>query len=106
MYTYIKKSVGGFYFELPEKLNPAEYNNIGETYQDFVDNKFVLLSDEQVKFHEENPRASVKQVFDMQLPTVHERDVNDAKREMLNRISNYDNSSDVNGFTINNSLVA
>lgn len=98
-YTYIKKNVSGFYATFPEKMSPELYDNLGETYQDFLDDKWVLLSEEQVAFHEANPSASVKQVFDMKLPEPHVRDLRDAKNEMLANISRYDNSEEVNGFS-------
>lgn len=100
-YTYIKLDISGYYIDFDETFNPNLYNNLGETYQDFLDNKWVLLSNEQVSFHEEHPEASVKEVWDMQLTPVPERTLEDAKREMLDRIDEYDSSSNVNSFTIN-----
>lgn len=97
MFTYLKKSVRGYYAEFPTKLDSNVYV-LGSTYKDFLDDKWVLLSDEQLKFKEENPRASVKQVIEMTLPEPYERTLEDAKREMINTIDNYDNSLAVNGF--------
>ena len=101
-YTYIKHDIKGYYIEFDEMFDPNLYNNLGSTFQDFLDNKWVLLSPEQVAFHEENPTASIKEVWDMQLTPVPERTLDEAKREMENRIDEYDRSSDVNSFTINN----
>lgn len=106
MFTYIKRAVRGYYLELEEKLTSDLYDNLGETYEDFLQNKFVLLSEEQVKFHEENPNASIKEVWDMELTPGYERTINDAKYEMLSKIDSYDNSDEVNSFTINNSISA
>lgn len=106
MYTYIKKNVNGFYVELLEKLTSDLFSDLGETYEDFTQNKWVLLSEEQVKFHEENPSATIQEVWNMQFTPKHVRDLVDAKREMLNKISNYDISENVNGFTINHTMVA
>lgn len=39
MYTYIKRNITGHYIELEEKLSLELYDNIGETYEDFLDNK-------------------------------------------------------------------
>ena len=100
-YTYIKLDVQGFYIEFDEPFDPTLYNNLGETYQDFIDNKWVLLSDEQVAFHVNNPSASVKEVWDMELTPVPQRTLSDAKEEMIRLIDEYDNSSAVNGFTLN-----
>lgn len=103
-YTYIKLDVRGYYIDFDEMFNPDLYNNLGETYQDFLDNKWVLLSDEQVAFHEEHPTASVKEVWDMQLTPVPPRTLVQAKAEMIQKIDEYDNSSDVNGFTVNGTI--
>lgn len=105
-YTYIKYDIKGKFVTFDEKFNPELYNNLGETYEDYLDNKWVLLSKEQVKFHEGNPNATVKQVWDMQLPEPYVRTIEDAKAEMLNKINEYDNSDAVNGFTINNVIPA
>ena len=100
-YTYIKLDISGYYIDFDELFNPDLYNNLGETYQDFMKNKWVLLSDEQVAFHVEHPSASVKEVWDMQLTPEPVRTLAQAKREMIDKIDNYDTSSDVNGFTVN-----
>jgi len=49
MITYIRKSIKGYYIEFPDEID-AEYwsGKIGTTYQDFLDGKWVKLSDEQV----------------------------------------------------------
>ena len=39
-YTYIKQDIPGYYIEFEEKFNPDLYNNIGTTYEDFIDNAF------------------------------------------------------------------
>ncbi len=103
-YTYIKKSVRGYYIEFDDMFNPALYNNLGDTYEDFLDNKWVLLSSEQVQFHIDNPTATVKEVWDMELTPAPERTLAQAKNEMLANINSYDRSSNVNGFTINNEI--
>ena len=105
-YTYIKLDINGYYIEFEEMFNPDLYNNLGETYRDFLDNKWVLLSDEQVAFHGEHPSASVKEVWDMQLTPEPVRTLAQAKREMIDKIDEYDNSSSVNGFTVNGSIEA
>ena len=108
MFVYIKRNVKSMYVVLDEQLDAEQYTNVGTTYQDFLDNLWVLLSDEQIKFHEENPNASVKEVFNMKLdePIVFERTLEDAKRDKIFEIDKYDNSSEVNSFTINNVLSA
>lgn len=102
MKTYIWKLQKGFYVEFPEEID-AEYwdGQIGETYQDFLDKKWVLLSDEQVSFHEAHPEASVSQVLNMQIPEEPERTLEQAKSEKIYQIEDYDRSAAVNSFTIN-----
>lgn len=47
MKTYIRKSIKGFYIQFPEEIDATYWaGKIGETYQDFLDDKWVLLSDE------------------------------------------------------------
>lgn len=105
-YTYIKYDIKGKFITFDEMFNEELFNNLGSTYQDYLDNKWVLLSDKQVKFHKENPNATVKQVWDMELPAPHVRTLEEAKSEMLTKIAEYDNSENVNDFTINNALHA
>lgn len=101
-YTYIKLDIKGYYIEFDEMFDPNLYDNLGDTYQDFLDNKWVLLSDEQVAFHNENPTASVKEVWDMELTP---RTLQQAKEEMIAKIDEYDSSDAVNGFKINGEKV-
>jgi len=68
-YVYIKQSIAKYFVDFAEPLNPEEYNNIGETLDDFLDNKWVLLSDEQVEFYKEHPEANVVEVWNMQMNT-------------------------------------
>lgn len=102
-YTYIKRDIKGYYIEFDEMFDPELYNNIGETYEDFLDNLWVLLSDEQVAFHEEHPSASVKEVWDMELTPVPPRTLEDAKKEMIDNIDRYDSSNSVNAFIVSDS---
>lgn len=101
-YVYIKKGVGGGYvsFDTPlsQELNG---NDIGITFNDYLKGKWVLLSQEQVAFHDANPTASVQQVFDMTLPDEGVRTLEDAKSERISKIEAYDRSVAVNMFTVN-----
>lgn len=101
MKTYIKKSHKGYYIDFPEEID-AEYwaGMIGETLEDFYNGKWVLLSDEQVAFHEANPKASLKEVWDMQITPAPERTIEQAKREKIDAITEYDNSANVNSFNV------
>ena len=106
MFTYIKHSVKGFYATFEEELNSELYDNLGTTWEDFIANKWVLLSNDQVEFRKANPSAKIHEVWTMQLDPVHVRNIEDAKNEMIGKIEQYDQSSNVNGFTINNSIEA
>lgn len=103
MYTYIKKNVKGNYVELPEMLTSEQYNNLGTDWVDYQQNKWVMLSEEQVAFHEANPDASIKEVWLCKLNIVTEptRTIEDAKNEMLRKIDEYDRSDSVNNFYVN-----
>lgn len=103
MYTYIKQSVKGYYLELEKKLSKDLYDNLGTKWEDFLDNKWVLLNKKQVTFHTENPTASISEVWNMKLEEK-ERTLEQAKSEKLTQITLYDNSTEINGFTINNTI--
>jgi hypothetical protein len=96
-FTYIKLDIDGYYIEFDSEFDPNLYDNLGDSYQDFLENKWVLLSSEQVAFHVENPTASVFEVWNMKLI----RTVEQAKAEMIQKIDDYDDSENVNGFKIN-----
>lgn len=98
--TYIKKSIPKQYVEFETALSPEEYNNIGTTWQDYLDNKWVRLSDAQVSFRNEHPTATVKEVWDMQITPTPPRSLEQAKQEKLRQIEVYDSSDAVNGFDI------
>lgn len=100
-YTYIKYDVEGYYIEFSDKFDENLYNNIGKIFEDFLDNKWLLLSDEQVAFHIEHPEASVEEVWNMEFAS---RTLDEAKEEMINTITEYDNSANINSFTINNEI--
>lgn len=95
---YIWKIQEGYYVETDSLLDEEYWNGqIGSTYQDFLDGKWVLLSNEQVIFHNEHPEASISQVLSM---TLYERTVIDAKEQKLLEIDNYDKSPSINEFII------
>lgn len=100
MYTYIKLSILKHFVTFEEPLSSEEYNNIGEDWQDYLDNKWVLLSDEQVTFREEHPDASVLEVWNMEITPPHVRTLKEAKEEKIDEINTYDASDSVNGFDI------
>lgn len=101
MITYIKFDVLKHYVELNEELNEKLYN-IGETWADYLSNKWIKLSDEQVQFKVNNPKASVKEVFEMKLEEViiPEKTIDDYKKEKIEEVRHYDESDSVNVFYI------
>ena len=100
MYTYIKQSISKPFLTFEQPLNAEEYDNIGESWEDYLDNKWVLLNADQVQFHEENPDASILEVWNMQLTPAWERTITQAKKEKLHQIKAYDSSKDVNSFIV------
>lgn len=62
---YIQKQLD-FYFS--EVLLGDSYN-VGTTLEDYDNGAFLLLSDEQIAFHEANPNASPLQVWNMEIPS-------------------------------------
>lgn len=109
MKTYIRKSIRGYYIDFPEEID-AQYwaGKIGSTYDDFKGDKWILLSDEQVEFHNQHANATIEQVITMTLPEPHQKTIEEAKAEKIEEINDYDASSIVNGFDIirDNEVVA
>lgn len=101
-YLYIKQSIAKHFIDFAEPLSAEEYNNLGETWQDYVDNKWVLLNEEQRAFYIEHPNAVPKEVWDMEMFPEPERTIEQAKREKIEEIEIYDQSEAVNSFTIGN----
>lgn len=103
MYTYIKQSLPKYYAIFEQPLSSEEYNNIGYSWQDYLDNKWVMLSFDQVMFKHNHPKASVREVWNMQMdidPPTPERTLEDAKREKIETIRLYDQSDNVNSFNV------
>lgn len=103
MYTYIKQSIPGYYFKPNEPLTEQNCLVLGETFEDFLNNKFVPLNENQIKFAEENPKASIKEIFEMQLEQ-HEPTLEDIKLKKIYQLESYDNN--LNDFIINDSIHA
>ena len=99
-YVYIKRGVNKPFIEFDEPLKEEEYNNIGSTWQDYLDDLWVQLSNEQMAFHDEHPNASVKEVFDMETAPPFVRTIEQAKIEKKHIIEIYDSSNAINSFII------
>lgn len=65
---YIKKQLG-FYFS---EVQLGDTYNVGTTLEDYDNGTFLLLSDEQVAFHEAFPDATPLQVWNMEIPSTPE----------------------------------
>lgn len=104
--VYLKLNAVNNIFEIENPLDPESFR-VGETYQDYLDNKFVPLSEEQVEFYRKYPNYNAYQIWNMIEPEVPEpyvRTLMDAKFEKQQAISRYDNSESVNSFIINNTI--
>lgn len=95
MYTYIKHNIKGFYVELETKLSDELYKT-GSTWEDFLANKWVLLTKKQVAFRDENPTAKISEVFNMALdPISNTKTLESAKDSIYAKIDGYDSSDAV-----------
>lgn len=103
---YIKRNIPGNYVIMEKELDTNLHNDIGTTFDDYLNNMWVPLSEDQVKFKEENPSVTLREVWQMELSPKHIRTVEEAKNEMLHKIEQYDKSDNVNSFLVNNSIKA
>lgn len=97
-YTYIKFDIPGFYAEFTEQFDPTLYNNLGSTWDDFMNNLWVELSAEQVAFRAANPSASLTEVWNMELTP---DTIENHKSMKIAQITDYDMSDSVNSFLVN-----
>ena len=73
---------------------------VGTTYEDYLDGKWVKLNEEQEAFYNANPLASIKEVFDCELTPPYEPTLEDLKNLKISQITEYDQSDAVNQFTL------
>ena len=103
MKTYIRNTIKGYYIDFPEEID-SEYwaGKIGSTYEDFQNDKWILLSEAQVEFRNNNPWASIQEVLNMYIeePTEPERTLEQAKSEKLAELAMYDSSDTINSFDV------
>lgn len=64
---YINNSVTGQYLELDYALTLEGGYEMGANYEDYLQGKWIELSEEQISFREQNPRASVREVINAEL---------------------------------------
>lgn len=73
---------------------------VGTTYEDYLDGKWVKLNAEQEVFYNANPSASVKEVLNCALNPPYEPSLDDLKNMKISEIAAYDGSDAVNSFTL------
>lgn len=73
---------------------------VGTTYEDYLDGKWVKLNEEQEAFYNANPSASIKEVFDCVLRPPYEPTLEDLKNLKISQITEYDQSDAVNQFLL------
>lgn len=105
-YIYIKYDVPKHYITLEEELTEELFTNLGSTYEDYLDNKWVKLSEEQMAFKDANPNASIKEIWNMELQPIPIQTLAEYKNNKIIEITMYDQSTEVNSFTINSALTA
>lgn len=103
-YTYLKRGIGAVVYDFV--LEPESYN-VGEpTWEDYTAGKWILMSDEHIAFKEQYPNCSIKEWLELtkapepEAPSA-EVLLNNAKRDKINQINNYDSSSKVNNCILN-----
>lgn len=87
------------YVDFSEEL-PSDSYKVGSTYEEYQrGDTWILLSDEQVSFHEVHPSASTQEVINMQLnevitpPTAEVDELAEAKRVKMAEIQSQDDFS-------------
>lgn len=95
-YVYINKSIPGFFVDYDEPIDEEYWKGqIGETYEDFLDGRWVLLTEEQKAYYEAHPDVTVEEVM---------KDALDRARDAkIKAIEDYDRSDSVNCFYIGES---
>lgn len=104
MVYYINKNLKSTrYISLTDALDDKMFE-VGKNWKDYLDGKFVRLTKYQVEFAKEHPEATIEEIWKKTLLNV--RTLEDAKKEKIAEIDLYDNSEEVNGFTVNNAFTA
>lgn len=97
MYTYLKNDIENTVITLPNEL-PTDAYIVGTSFDDYVNGKWVLLTQEQVDFYNTNPTASPKEILQMKLDPIN---IELLRQNKLNEIDLYDKSENVNSFKLN-----
>lgn len=86
MFTYLKKDISNHYVEFEEMLDPELYDNIGTTYEDYKNNKWILLDEDQLAFKSEHPTATIEEIINKALNPITPAQ---ARRSKNNELSTY-----------------
>lgn len=73
---------------------------VGTTYEDYLDGKWVKLNADQEEFYNTHPSASIREIFDCELTPPYELSLDDLKNMKVSEIITYDGSDAVNSFTL------
>lgn len=76
--------------------------NLGESWQDFLDGKYVLLNEEHINFLNENPSATPEEVWNLSISEI--ANAGDIS-SLLSRIADYSESEEVKTFYVNNTPI-
>lgn len=97
MHVFINKNILGGFFYLKEN----NISNLGSTWEDYENNLFVELNEEQKQFLEDNPGVTPKEVWNMEIEEViiPGKTIEQYRNELSFNIMNYDYQT--NEFFIN-----
>lgn len=68
---YLQKEVINNQCEFSFELDSDNYT-VGSTWQDYLNGYWIPMSEAQIAFSENNPSASIKEIFDMELIVIEE----------------------------------
>lgn len=106
MTTYIKNNVGIVEYDF---ILDSESYNVGNTYEDYLNGAWVMLSEDHLAFRAKYPNCTYKEMFDLELNIIQqpseEELLNQAKTNKLAQIKRYDTSKQVNSFYLNEEQV-
>lgn len=78
--------------------NPAIVTNLGETWEDFINGKYVMLNRDQTDFYKQHIFATPRETFFMEESI----EASEAEKNLIiDKIKEYDSSSAVNTFYVN-----
>lgn len=97
MFTYLKNDINNTTISFEIQL-PNDAYEIGSTYEDYINGKWILLNEKQISFYNENPSANSQEIIEMKMQPIN---IDIVKQAKINEITDYDTSSNVNCFFLN-----